>query len=423
MRWWQIRKRDADLERELRSDLELEEEEQRENGIRAEEACYAARRAFGNEMLIREQTHEAWGWAPFERLWQDLRYAGRQIRRSPGFSTAAILTLALGIGTSTLVFSVADAVILCPLPFPHPEQLVRVWEQMPNGHRPNVAESNFEDFRAQNSTFASLAAYDYGIASVSGGSEPARVNVSSVSREFFRTLGVQPLRGRLFVGDEERSYGAPAIIVSYGYWQRYLGGVVNFSKYHLALEGGSYSVVGVMPPGFDFPAGVAAWIPRELDPPGPSRTGHNWQVVGRVRDGVTFAQARADLGAIARRIRRQYGTEVDLSDAAVVPLSDVIVGDVRSAVVMLLGAVGLLLLVACANVAGLLVARTSARSRELAVRAALGAGRGRLTLQFLVESLALSLTAGALGTLLAVVGVRILPAILALPDLLYQRDC
>jgi predicted permease len=275
-----------------------------------------------------------------------------------------------------------------------------------------VAESNFEDFLTQNNTFASLAAYDYGLASISGGSEPARVNISAVSRGFFQTLGVQPLRGRLFAGDEQRPHGTPAIVVSYGYWQRYLGGTTDLSKFHLDLEGGSYPVVGVMPPGFDFPSGMAAWIPRELDPPGPSRTGHNWQVVGRVRDGITVAQARANLSAIARRIRREHGTEVDLSDAAVVPLAEAIVGDVRTALLTLLGAVGLLLLVACANVAGLLLARTAARRKELAIRAALGAGRGRLIRQFLAESFVFSLVAGILGVLMAAGGIRLLPVIL-----------
>jgi hypothetical protein len=178
MRWWKLKKRDADLEQELRSDLELEEEEQRENGLSPEEALYAARRAFGNATLIKEQTHEAWGWVPLERFLQDFRYALRQLARSPGFAAAAILTLGLGIGASTSIFSVADAVLLRPLPYPNPGRLVRVWEQMPNGHRPNLAESNFEDFLTQNNTFASLAAYDYRLASVSGGSEPARVNIS-----------------------------------------------------------------------------------------------------------------------------------------------------------------------------------------------------------------------------------------------------
>ena len=163
VRWWQIGKRSEDLERELQSDLDLEEEAQRERGVPPEEASFAARRAFGNTTLIRERTHEAWGWAPFERFLQDFHYALRQMRRSPGFAAASVATLALGIGASTAIFSVTDAVLLRPLPYPNPQQIVRIWEQAPDGHTMNLAHLNFEDFRTQNHTFSSMAEYRVGV--------------------------------------------------------------------------------------------------------------------------------------------------------------------------------------------------------------------------------------------------------------------
>ncbi len=347
-----------------------------------------------------------------DSLWQDFKYAIRSLVKKPGFTVIALLTLALGIGAATAIFSVVDAVLLRPLPYPNPQQIVRVWEQAPDGHRMNMSDPNFDDFLAQNNTFASLAAYGYGLTSVSGGSEPVRVNIAVVSTDFFKALGVEPFRGRAFAPDEQRLHGAPAMIVSYSYWQRYLGGTADPSKFHLAMDGRVYPVVGVMPTGFDFPPGVAAWIARELDDETPSRTAHNWRGVGRVRDGVSVAQARVNLSAIAHRIKDQYGKEVDLADAAVVPLSDAMVGDVRTALLTLLGAVGLLLLVACANVAGLLLARTSARRKELAVRAALGADRGRLIQQFLAESFALTFAGGVLGIVIATWAVKIVGAIL-----------
>jgi predicted permease len=412
MKWWQIGKRHTDLERELQSDLELEEEEQRLRGLPPEQARRAARRAFGNTTLIKEHTHEAWGWAPFERLFQDIRYAFRQQRRSPGFAAAAIFTLALGIGASTAIFSITDAVLLRPLPYPNPQQIVRVWEQAPDGHRMNLAQPNFDDFRTRNATFASLAEYGESTESISGGGEPARATVTFVSIGFFKTFGVEPILGRAFVNEEQRPHGAPAVIVSYRYWTQYLGSAENISKYHLKIAGSDYPIIGVMPAAFDFPSGTAAWISSELDPDSSTRTAHNWRGIGHVRDGISVAQARANLSAIAHRLKEQYGKEVDLSDAAVVPLADAIVGDARTAVLVLLGAVGMLLLVACANVAGLLFARASARNKELAVRAALGAGRARLVHQFLAESLTLSLAAGVLGVLIAGLGVKLFPAIL-----------
>lgn len=412
MRWWQIRKRNEDLERELESDLTLEEEEQRERGVPPQESSFAARRAFGNTTLIREQTHEAWGWAPFERLLQDFRYALRQIRRSPGFAVAAVATLALGIGASTAIFSVTDAVLLRPLPYPNPQQIVRIWEQAPDGHTMNLAHLNFEDFRSQNHTFSNMAEYGFGVETMAGGSEPVRVTVAAVSKDFFTVFGVTPFLGRTFAADELLPHGTPAILVSYGYWKQDLGGAQNLSRFHLVMGGTDYSVVGVMPAAFDFPSGASAWIPSELDPDTGTRTAHNWHGIGRLREGATVAEARADLGTIARRLKSHYGREVDLNNAAVIPLADAAVGNVRMALLVLLAAVGTLLLISCANVAGLSIARTSARTRELAVRSAMGAGRGRLIRQFLAESLVMSLLAGIAGIVIAGIGVRMLPAIL-----------
>ena len=356
-----------------------------------------------------------------ETLFREMRHGLRLLTRSPGFAAVAVLTLALGIGASTAIFSVVDAVLLRALPYPRPHELVRVWEQAPNGHRMNLSDPNFDDLRAQNDTLAALAVYGYRRSSVSGGREPVRVEIAVVSRDFFRALGVEPARGRAFAPEEQRLHGARAAIVGFDYWRRYLGGSTDLSRSRLVMEGEVYPVVGVMPQGFDFPPGVAAWVSREIDPELPSRTAHNWQGVGRLRDGVTVAQARANLGAVARRLRVQYGKDVDLDDAAVVPLADAMVGDVRTALLTLLGAVCLLLLVACANVAGLLIARTSARRKELAVRVALGAGRSRLIQQFLAESLSLSLVGGALGILMAAGAVRVLPAILP-ASLLRQQE-
>jgi putative ABC transport system permease protein len=345
-------------------------------------------------------------------LLSDLKYAVRTLAKNPGFSLVAIITLALGIGANTAIFSVIDAVLLRPLSYPNPNHIVRVWEQAPDGHRMHLSDPNFEDFLNQNHTLAGLAEYADGTESISGGSEPVRVDVAEVSRDFFDVLGVQPFIGRTFVPSEQRLHGAPAVIVSCGYWQQYLGASPDISRFHLSLNGMEYAVVGVMPRGFDFPAHAAAWFPRELDEMLPSRTAHNWSAIGRVRDGFTIAQAHGDLDAIARHIRQQYGKQVDLTDAAVVSLADAMVGNVRAALLTLFAAVGLLLLVACANVAGLLLARTAARSREFAIRAALGAGRSRLVRQFLAESAVLALAGAALGVMIAIWIVAVLPAIL-----------
>jgi putative ABC transport system permease protein len=343
-----------------------------------------------------------------------LRFASRSLVKSPGFTAVAVLTLAASIGASACIFSVVDAVLLEPLPYSHPERLVRVWEQAPDAHRMNLTDPNFDDFRDQNNTFATLAAYSGSIhVAMSGGREPVRTEVVIVSRDFFRTFGTQPAIGRGFASDELREHGAAAIIVSYLYWKQYLGASTDLSRTHVSLAGEVYPVVGVMPSDFEYPSsGVAGWIARERDAEIHSRTAHNWRGIGRLRDGATVAQARANLSAIAARIKEQYGKDADLNAAQVVPLLNAIVGDVRKALLTLFGAVALLLFVGCANVAGLMLARTSARAKELAVRTALGANRLRILQQFLAESLVLSAMSGIAGILIAVWSVKLLPAIL-----------
>lgn len=347
---------------------------------------------------------------------QDLRFGIRTLVKNPGFAVVAILTLALGIGASTSIFSVVDAVLLRPLPYPNPQRIVTVWEQETHGHRAHLADPNFLDFRAQNHTLSGLATFASGEDSISGGSEPVRTNIGYITQDFFKVMDVEPFRGREFSADELKEHGARAMIVSYGYWQRYLGGKSDFSNVRLSMDGASYSVIGVMPQGFDFPAGVSVWVAREPDGWQTSRTSHNGEGIGRLRDGVSIEQARADLDTIARRIYAEYGkneiSDYFLTDAAVVPLANEIVGNIRSALLTLFCAVILLFLVACANVAGLMLARTSARRKELAVRTALGAGRARLVQQLLAESLALALVGGALGILLASWTTYALPAIL-----------
>lgn len=356
---------------------------------------------------------------------QDLRFGIRTLAKNPGFAVVAILTLALGIGASTAIFSVVDAVLLRPLPYPNPQQIVVVREKLANGHEPHLADPNFLDFRSQNHTLSALAMFASVPESVSGGSEPVRMNIGFVSQDFFKAIGVEPFRGRAFAPNELVEHGAPAILVSYAYWKQFLGGSEDLSQARLSMDGTVYPVIGVMPRGFDFPAGVSAWVAWERYGWGTSRTSHDGLGLGRIRDGVSLQQAQADLSVIARRIHAEFGKQENpayfLSDAAVVTLADDITANVRPALLVLFGAVILLFLVACANVAGLLLARTAARRKELAVRAALGAGRSRLVKQLLVESLVLAVTGGVLGTLLALWATDLLPSILPADFPLQQR--
>jgi putative ABC transport system permease protein len=344
-----------------------------------------------------------------DALRHDLRFALRSFLRSPGFSATTALTLALGIGATTAIFSVVYAVLLRPLPYPDSDRIVRVLEGDRVGDRTNLSDPDFEDFRSQSQSFVALAQLQSGApTSVSGDIEPVRAPWAAVSRDFFRVLGVQPVAGRAFVSEEQREGGPPAVMVSHRFWRQHMGETADFAGKTLVFGGRVHRVIGVLPASFDYPVGADVFTPRELEERLPSRTAHNWMVVGRLRPGVRLQQAQAEMSAIARRLKAELGDQTDMTDVTLVPLHEQLVGHVRPALLVLLGAAGFLLLIACANVSNLLLARAAARQRELAVRVALGAGRGRIVRQLVAESLVLSMVGGTVGVLIAVAGVKAL---------------
>ncbi|MGA7926212.1 MAG: ABC transporter permease [Candidatus Sulfotelmatobacter sp.] len=346
-------------------------------------------------------------------LLQDFRYALRQLRKSPGFTVVAVITLTLGIGATTAIFSVVYGVLLRPLPYSGADRIMAISEVNSHGGLSPLADPNFDDFRDQNHSFQSIAKYTAEPVSVSGASQPTRTVVAAVTPQFLTVFGVEPIMGRDFTASDDNKGAGPVALVSSGYWRQYLGSPQDLSQAHLKINNAIYSVIGVLPSEFRFPNDVDVWIAADIGGESLSRTSHNYAGVGRLKGGVRVDQARADISAIARRIYQASNEKTDylLRDGTVVPLQDSITGAVRSPLLILLGTVGLLLLVACANVANLLLAQASVRERELSIRSALGAARGRLVRQFLTEALLLSLIGGVLGVLAALSGVAGLVAL------------
>jgi len=340
-------------------------------------------------------------------LLQDVKCALRQLRRSPGFTVVTVLTLSLGIGASTAIFSVVYGVLLRPLPYANPSRIAAVFEIEPSGRRNRIADPNFNDFRDQSRSFESIAKYSAYPAAVSGGSQPTRSTVAHVTPPFLKVFRVPPLIGRELAAADNHKGAAPVALVSYAYWKQYLGSSFDLSQLHLKIDGAIFSVVGVLPETFHFPTDATIWVPADLNGENPSRTSHNYDAIARLRDGVTVEQANVEISAMGRRIYETSSDKGDflLKDAGVAPLKDSITDETRPALLMLLGAVGFLLLVACANVANLRLAQASVREREIAIRSALGAARARLIFQFVTEAFALAVFGGGIGVLSAYFGV------------------
>jgi putative ABC transport system permease protein len=341
----------------------------------------------------------------------DFRQALRSWLKSPSFAIVAVLTLALGLGAATAIFSVVNAVLLRPLPYPHQERLVDLRELDEKGHAMPFAEPNVSDLRARSKSFESLAYYASEPQAVFGGNEPARVNVCAASPDFFRVLELRPFIGRTF-SDSPSDTG---VVVSFGFWKRVLGGRADLNGLALSLSNRTFPVIGVLPAESSFPTDAEVWCPSDIYPPNSSRTAHNWQVIARLLPGVPFAQANAEIAGIGRQLKAEHDSDTDAATFGATPLRERIVRNIRELLIVLACAVGLLLAIAVSNVANLVLVRTNVRHKEVALRVALGASRGRLFRQFLAESLLLSLAGGTLGALLASWAVKLIVR-------LYQDD-
>jgi putative ABC transport system permease protein len=418
-----------DLDQDIRDYLERETQDNIERGMSPEEARYAALRKFGNVTRVREETWEVWSLVWLEQLWQDVRFGLRMLAKNPGFTAVAVLTLALGIGANTAIFSVVSTVLIHPLPYSEPripysdpDRLVWITEIFPQiayltGDRNPVPIPDYLQWRERNHLFQSMAAYNAGRGAVNlgGKSELERVDATSVAWNFFPMLGVRPALGRDFLPEEDRPGGPPVVILSCALWQRRFGSDPKLVGRMITLDEKGYTVIGIMPESFHFPAD---WSPELFTPSGLDPN-LNWNspsigavnVIGRLKPGVNLHRALSELVTVNQRSAKAYprfAQALATSQVRMVTLHEHLVGNVRPLLLIFLGAVGFVLLLACANVANLQLARAATREKEFAVRAAIGAGRWRLARQLLVESLALAALGGVAGLILGAGGVALL---------------
>lgn len=419
------RRAERELDEEIRTHIEIEIEQNLEDGMPPEEARRAALVAFGNVTLAKEDSRAMWGFIRLETLFSDLQFAARLLLKRPVFASIAIITLALGIGATSAIFSVVNAVILRPLPYPNSERVVTISGGLAVKGLEDIGASppEFINYREQARSFEQVAAYATISTTLTGAGEPERITATLASAALFPLLGVEPSVGRPFLAHEDQDGNDNVAVISHRQWARRFNSDPDVAGKSLTLNGKSYTIVGVMPQGLEFPDQTSdVWLPMALssDQSSEKERGSHWmQVVGLLKPGVTIEQARAEMSTIAAEMQRQH-PEVYPEDSGwrvkVILMHERVVGDVKPALILMLCAVGFVLLIACANVANLQLARTAARQKELAVRAALGASRGRLIRQMLTESMLLSLLGGALGLLVANTGKDALIAF-APPDM------
>ena len=410
---WNWRRKESELDEEIQFHLSEEADERTAAGLTGDQARLAARRDFGNATLIRETTRETWGWGFAERLIQDARCALRMMRRDRGFSAVAVLTLALGIGATTAILTVVNGVLVRPLPFADADRLVVLFATTPR-HGVDRDTTSFHDiaaWRDQSHAFDGVAAYRQDSFNITGDGRPEPVRGLRASHELLNVLGVSPAIGRTFDRDEQQG-GAAVALISHGLWTRRYGRDPGLLDRTILLNDVSHAVIGVLPAGFEF----LPFQDTDVIVPVPERTCRSCgyiRAVARLKAGVPAAVAQQELDAIAAGLAKAFPDSNEGRGVNVVPLQDVAVGPVRTPILVLLGAGAFVLLIGCGNVGNLVLARAVARQRELAVRSALGAGRGRLVRQLLTESLALAVAAGVLGSALAFWGSELLVASLA----------
>ena len=345
-------------------------------------------------------------------LWQDVRYGARMLLKNPGITFIVVLALALGIGANTAIFSVVDAVLLRPLPYPESERLVVLNETAKAMDDISISYPNFTDWRNQNQVFEKIGVFNRGSYNLTGMGDAERIVTAQASADLFAALRVNPMIGRLYNNDEDKPGAAPVVVLSYALWQRRFGGQAGIVNQPITLNGKSYTVIGVMPEGFQYPSRAEMWVPvgqRSADPGWEQRGNHpGLYAVARLKPGVTFEKAKADMNGIVSNLEKQFPDDIAGNGVRLTPMLEVFVGDIRRALWVLFAAVAFVLLIACANIANLLLARAQSRQKEMAIRSAMGAGRWRIARQLLTESILLALIGGALGLLIARWGIALI---------------